>query len=58
MITEGEINFFQKNGYLIKKSNNQNTLNKIQDFLYSIFSKNKNNYTRKINFFQRLHKNF
>ena len=47
MITEGEINFFQKNGYLIKKSNNQNTLNKIQDFLYSIFSKNKNNYTRK-----------
>ena len=58
MITEGEINFFKKNGYLIKKSNNQNTLNKIQDFLYSIFSKNKKTTTleKKINFFQRLHK--
>jgi len=58
MITENEIHFFQKNGYLIKKSSNQYSLNKIQDFLYYIFSKNKKsiNLGKKINFFQQLHK--
>ncbi len=58
MITENEIHFFQKNGYLIKKSSNQYSLNKIQDFLYYIFSKNKKSIKleKKINFFQQLHK--
>ena len=36
MVNEKEINFFKNNGYLIKKSPHQISLNKLQDFVYSI----------------------
>jgi len=57
MITDQEILFFQKNGYLIKKTSNLKSLNKIQDFIYTILSKNKKNVSKsKIDYFQSLHK--
>ncbi len=59
MISEKEIIFFKKNGYLIKKTIDHNSLFKIQDFLIGLLKKTKNNYIYnkdKINFFQNLHK--
>ena len=59
MISEKEIIFFKKNGYLIKKTIDHNSLFKIQDFLIGLLNKTKNKYIynkEKINFFQNLHK--
>lgn len=59
MITKKEIKFFQQNGYLIKKSSDQQSLNKIHEFLFNLFNKNnKNSFTieKRIDFFQKLHK--
>ena len=41
MLNKSEINFFKKNGYLIKKSSDQVSLNKIQDLIFKYFFKSK-----------------
>ena len=57
MLSDKEIIFFKKNGYLIKKSSDQKSLNKIQDFVYKILSKKKKNFSKnKKEYFQSLHK--
>ena len=57
MVNEKEINFFKKNGYLIKKSPDQISLNKLQDFVFKILSKKKKSISKdKKKYFQSLHK--
>jgi sporadic carbohydrate cluster 2OG-Fe(II) oxygenase len=52
-----DIAFFQKNGYLIKKTTDIESLNKLQDFVYKILSENKKNILKdKIKYFEALHK--
>ena len=46
MITKKDINFFKKEGYLIKKTNSEKSLNLIQDYIYNILS-NKNKTKKK-----------
>ena len=41
MINKKEINFFKKNGYLIKKTNDQVSLDSLQDFVYKILAQKK-----------------
>ena len=57
MIDKKDINFFKKNGYIIKRTNDQTSLNKLQDFVYKILSQKKQNSTRdKKEYFTSLHK--
>ncbi len=59
MITKKDINFFKKEGYLIKKTNSEKSLNLIQDYIYNILSnknKTKKKFQNKIDFFTNLHK--
>lgn len=52
-----DIALFQKNGYLIKKTTDIESLNKLQDFVYKILSENKKNILKdKIKYFEALHK--
>lgn len=60
MISKKELNFFKKEGYLIKNTNSINSLNKIQNFIFKILSKHskiKFFHNNKINFFTKFHKN-
>ena len=52
MINKKEIISFQKNGYLIKKTNDLKSLNNLQDFIYKILSKDKNVPKDKIKYFE------
>ena len=57
MINKKEINFFKKNGYLIKKTNDQVSLDSLQDFVYKILAQKKKNNTKdKKEFFTSLHR--
>ena len=57
MLNKSEINFFKKNGYLIKKSSDQVSLNKIQDLIFKYFFKSKKVVSKnKKEYFQNLHK--
>ena len=42
MLSSTELNLFQKNGYLIKKSNDIKSLNNIQNLVGKYLKKNKN----------------
>lgn len=60
MISKKELNFFKKEGYLIKNTNSINSLNKIHNFIFNILSKHskiKFFHNNKINFFTKFHKN-
>lgn len=60
MISKKELNFFKKEGYLIKNTNSINSLNKIHNFIFNILSKHskkKKFHNNKINFFTKFHKN-
>ena len=41
MINKKRLIFLRKNGYLIKKTNDQVSLDSLQDFVYKIFSSKK-----------------
>ena len=61
MISDKEINFFQKNGYLVKKSNHIESVSYLQNKVFNlIVKKNKidSSYKKKtkIDFFENLHK--
>ncbi len=60
MITKKELNFFKKEGYLIKNTNSIDSLNQIQSFIFNTLNKHsKINFSNdsKINFFTKFHKN-
>ena len=60
MITKKELNFFKKEGYLIKNTNSIDSLNQIQSFIFNTLNKHsKINFFKdsKINFFTKFHKN-
>tara|TARA_B100000242_G_C43046666_1_gene488638 strand:- start:1759 stop:2583 length:825 start_codon:yes stop_codon:yes gene_type:complete len=60
MITKKELNFFKKEGYLIKNTNSIDSLNQIQSFIFNTLNKHsKKNFFNdsKINFFTKFHKN-
>ena len=60
MITKKELNFFKKEGYLIKNTNSIDSLNQIQSFIFNTLNKHsKINFFNdsKINFFTKFHKN-
>ena len=61
MLNNKDITFFQKNGYLIKKSKEINSTNYLQNKVFDLISKknkniNKINKSKKTVFFQKLHK--
>ncbi len=56
MITANDIKFFQRKGYLIKKTSDLASLNKIQDFVYNCLSIDKKIKKNKIEYFENLHK--
>ena len=61
MLKNKDITFFQKNGYLIKKSKEINSINYLQNKVFDLISKknkniNKINKSKKTVFFQKLHK--
>ena len=61
MLSDKEIIFFQKNGYLIKKSKEFDSINYLQNKVFNLISKKNNNFnnlnkSNKTVFFQKLHK--
>ena len=56
MITANDIKFFQRKGYLIKKTSDLASLNKIQDFVYNCLSIDKKIKKSKTEYFENLHK--
>ncbi len=60
MISNKELNFFKKEGYLIKNTNSIDSLNQIQNFIFNTLTKHskiKSFKDNKLNFFTKFHKN-
>lgn len=56
MLSSIELKSFQKNGYLIKKSNDIKSLNNIQNLVSKYLKKNKRNKISNSDYFKKLHK--